>query len=282
MREVSNEVKRIERESIKGKMDFIAEEFNVDLSNKDEVKDIMNNENLNSIFEHESYLFKIPRFGLGTEFGHDYICNFNISDTEDYYYISGNLKQWYKLINIRNKYNSDGSEALNGLNALNKHFSTILSELFPTMFKNEKYMANSIGFSYGEFAENDLDESLKNFHKLETFKIRCSKHLASELRKFKFFSISEKELPEEIEFIENELPIRILEEIEECYKESKNEKLLPLTTATTIIISATNDNWRKYLKYILNTEDEELKKVATLIKEILSINDEDLIDVVED
>lgn len=239
-----------------------------------------------SVIEHESFLFMFDDTLYNTSLKKFFEYNHyaNITHEKGYHFISGNIRMWYNMVgndkDIENIY-------LQGL-------SSVLYEYYPYLFKNYECKINCV---YGLEAEKECSELSK--HKLYTFEITGSRSFTHQLVRHRTLSFSQEsqrycnysgnKFNHSIKFIENVIPdssTEILKEVEKKYfelidsgvKAEDARQILPNCTASTIVVSGTLENWKKFLYLRMDEKhaQKEIVDIANTIAKYLHLSKADV------
>lgn len=239
-----------------------------------------------SVIEHEyrMFMFDEELYNNSLRKYFEYNHYTNVTSEKGYKFVSGNIRMWYNLVGndkeIDNIY-------LQGI-------SSYLAEDYPYLFNNFDCKINC---KYGKEAEDECNDVSK--HKLYTFEITGSRSFTHQLVRHRTLSFSQEsqrycnysgnKFNHSIKFIENIVPNsvkEILVEIENKYfdlieKGAKPEdarQILPNCTASTIVVSGTLENWKKFLYLRMDKKhaQKEIVDIANMIAKYLHLTKADV------
>lgn len=238
-----------------------------------------------SVLEHERKMFAIPTelyFDGNFEELFQYQKFFNFDFYEDYVFISGNIRAWYEFINtfFINIYKE--AEVL----------SNFLSKDYPYLFKS--YFVKNSGIIYGTEAEKICKDL--SAHKAYTFEIVGSRSFTHQLVRHRTLSFSQEsqrycnysgnKFNHSVKFIKcDAFGNDILQTIEDAYfkaiengaKPEDARQILPNCTASTIIVTGTLDDWKKFLRLRVDSHaQKEIREIAETIMNYLHLTKNDI------
>ena len=235
-----------------------------------------------SVLEHERKMFAIPAelyFEENFEELFQYQKFFNITITDDYIFISGNIRAWYDFINSWDSFNYKETQAL----------SNLLNKDYPYLFKT--YSNTFKGILYGVEAEELAEKICNSYdlqkHKSYTFEIVGSRSFTHQLVRHRTLSFSQEsqrycnysgnKFNHSVKFIKcDAFEDDILQTIEDAYfkaidngaKPEDARQILPNCTATTIVVTGTLEDWVKFL--FLRLDPHAQKEIREIAETILS------------
>lgn len=234
-----------------------------------------------SVLEHERQMFAFPRYLWDKEVKHifEWKKYFSVSSEEDTYFVSGNIRAWYELCT-----NSDNETV--------KKFSSYLAKDYPYIF--EDFGVKFETCRYGKQAE----EMCKNLdpHLAYTFEIVGTRSFTHQIVRHRTLSFSQEsqrycnynmdKFGNSLKFIKSEIPegaIEHLKTVEKMYfnlielgnKPEDARQILPNCTASTIVVTGTISDWRKFLKLRIDSHaQKEIREIATEVAKSLNILEE--------
>ena len=238
-----------------------------------------------SVIEHESRLFMFGKDLYDSQY-HIYFDDnhyANITREGDFIFVSGNIRMWYSLLK---DVDEKSAPFLQGL-------STKLNEDYPYIFKN---LNVSLTCKYSKEAEdlcNNLDK-----HKLYTFEIVGSRSFTHQIVRHRTLSFSQEsqrycnysggKFNHSIRIVDSVMPPGtedLLQEMENTYfrlidegmKPEDARQILPNCAASTIVVSGTLDNWKKYLHLRVDTHAQrEIREISETIMHYLHLTKQDI------
>ena len=242
-----------------------------------------------SVLEHERKMFAIPNGKIASvELGLSKDANslkyFNITAGEDYMFISGNIRAWYEVLNNNN------ADAIIPL----KNF---LHKDYPYIFEvDENVDPEDYGILYGVDAEKVCNDLSK--HKAYTFEIVGSRSFTHQIVRHRTLSFSQEsqrycnytagKFGSSIKVIGSEVPDgagHLLNQLEELYfdliekgaKPEEARQILPNCTASTIVVTGTLEDWKKFLHLRVDEHAQrEIREIATSVMSYLHLTKEDI------
>lgn len=238
-----------------------------------------------SVLEHETKLFMFDE-----ELYNNNWCNnfneehyFNISRENKKVFVSGNIRAWYNLLG---ELDDNSDLFLKGL-------STYLYQDYPYIFKDFDIHPKC---KYGHEAEEECENL--GPHKLYTFEIVGSRSFTHQIVRHRTLSFSQEsqrytnffsnKFNHSIRYISNVIPPNsedLLQEIEDRYfqliesgmKPEDARQILPNCAASTIVVSGTLDNWKKFLNLRCDTHAQrEIREIAETIMHYLHLTKQDI------
>lgn len=241
-----------------------------------------------SVLEHEAkmFCFDIDFFQKNIDPLIRYNHYLNVTFEDRNVFVSGNIRAWYDLIN---KFDYD---------LYAQSLSTYLNKDYPYIFKDYDAKMNC---TYGLDAEEKCKDLSK--HKLYTFEILGTRSFTHQIVRHRTLSFSQESqrycnysnkkfehsirviLPE----IEDEDTFELVKKqclncentyfslIEKGEKPEDARQVLPNCAASTIVVSGTIDNWKKFLKLRMdNHAQKEIREIANCIASYLHLTKEDV------
>lgn len=237
-----------------------------------------------SVLEHERKMFAIPvesfkHFSNLTE--QKYL---NVTSSKDYFFVSGNIRAWYDFLK-----NNSTDTAYSIKSFLNKDY--------PYIFEIEENKSPvDYGLLYGIDAENVCEDLSK--HKAYTFEIVGTRSFTHQIVRHRSLSFSQEsqrycnysmsKFGNSIRVIGSEVPDgagHLLNQLEELYfdliekgvKPEDARQILPNCTASTIIVTGTLDDWKKFLRLRVDEHAQrEIKEIAKSIMSYLRLTKKDI------
>lgn len=242
-----------------------------------------------SVLEHERKMFAIPNgkiasVELGLSRDTSSLKYFNITAGEDYIFISGNIRAWYEVLNNNNV------DAIMPL----KNF---LHKDYPYIFDfDESIDPEDCGILYGAEAEKVCNDLSK--HKAYTFEIVGTRSFTHQIVRHRTLSFSQEsqrycnytagKFGSSIKVIGSEVPDgagHILNQLEEVYfdliekgaKPEEARQILPNCTASTIVVTGTLEDWKKFLHLRVDEHaQKEIREIAETIMNYLHLTKKDI------
>lgn len=236
-----------------------------------------------SVLEHERQMFAFPQYLWDKEVKHifEWKKYFSVSSEEDTYFVSGNIRAWYELCT-----NSDNETV--------KKFSSYLAKDYPYIFEDfgVKFETCRYGLQAEEMCKN-LDP-----HLAYTFEIVGTRSFTHQIVRHRTLSFSQESqrycnynmdrFGNSIKFVKSEIPngaIELLKTIEKSYfnlielgaKPEDARQILPNCTASTIVVSGTVEDWKKFLKLRVDSHaQKEIRNIAETIMHYLRLTKKDI------
>lgn len=237
-----------------------------------------------SVLEHERKMFAIPIGNFKDFYGLNEQKYLNITSDEKYVFVSGNIRAWYELLKDNN---SDSAYAL-------KNF---LHRDYPYIFEvNESEDPLDFGLLYSLEAEEVCSDLSK--HKSYTFEIVGTRSFTHQIVRHRTLSFSQESqrycnynmdrFGNSIKFVKSEIPngaIELLKTIEKSYfnliesgiKPEDARQILPNCTASTIVVTGTVEDWKKFLKLRVDSHaQKEIRNIAETIMHYLRLTKKDI------
>lgn len=238
-----------------------------------------------SVIEHEYKIFMFePEIYAALKKHFEYNHYANVSVEQNKIFVSGNIRMWYALLGNDKEIEDIHLQGL----------SSYLSEDYPYLFKNYECKINC---KYGKAAEDECKDMSK--HRLYTFEITGSRSFTHQLVRHRTLSFSQEsqrycnysgnKFNHSIRFIENVVhhsTNKLLEEIENKYFELINDgvkpedarQILPNCAASTIVVSGTLENWKKFLYLRMDEKhaQKEIVDISNMIAKYLHLSKADV------
>jgi thymidylate synthase (FAD) len=256
------------------------------------IKNIANSRHL-SVFEHERKMFAIPvdvfsekNYEIMFEFEHYFNITVNVNGNPSYIFVSGNIRAWYELLN--------GPKSIM-YQEETKVLKNFLHKDYPYLFEiNENEEVREDNIFYDLDAEKNCDDL--SDHKAYTFEIvgsRSFTHQAVRSRSLSFSQESQRycnysgdKFNHSIKFIRSEgVDENVLKVIEDAYfkaiengaKPEEARQILPNCTASTIVITGTLEDWKKFLHLRVDPHaQKEIREIAETIMSYLRLTKADI------
>lgn len=237
-----------------------------------------------SVLEHERKMFAIPveNFKHFSNLAEQKYLN--VTNNEDYFFVSGNIRAWYDFLK-----NNSTDTAYSIKSFLNKDY--------PYIFEVEENKSPvDYGLLYGIDAENVCEDLSK--HKAYTFEIVGTRSFTHQIVRHRSLSFSQEsqrycnysmsKFGNSIRVIGSEVPDgagHLLNQLEELYfdliekgvKPEDARQILPNCTASTIIVTGTLDDWKKFLRLRVDEHAQrEIKEIAKSIMSYLRLTKKDI------
>lgn len=242
-----------------------------------------------SVLEHERKMFAIPNDKIATvelqlHNGVNSLKYFEYTCEDDYTFISGNIRAWYELLK------NNPTEAAYA-------FKNFLYKDYPYIFDvNEEKDPKDYGILYGADAEKICNDLSK--HKAYTFEIVGSRSFTHQIVRHRTLSFSQEsqrycnytagKFGSSIRVIGSEVPDgagHLLNQLEELYfdliekgaKPEEARQILPNCTASTIVVTGTLEDWKKFLHLRVDEHAQrEIREIATSIMSYLHLTKSDI------
>lgn len=246
-----------------------------------------------SVLEAERKMFAIPvnvfsEKGYEAMFEFEHYFNLTVNMNEDplYFFVSGNIRAWYELLN--------GEKSIMYQEEVNT-LKNFLHKDYPYIFEiDENITPEDVGILYGEDAENVCDDLSK--HKAYTFEILGSRSFTHQIVRHRSLSFSQEsqrycnysgnKFNHSIKFIKSEsVDENVLKVIEDSYfkaiengaKPEDARQILPNCTASTIVVTGTLDDWKKFLHLRVDPHaQKEIREIAETIMSYLRLTKADI------
>lgn len=250
------------------------------------IKNIVKSRHL-SVLEHERKMFAIPASIFSEKnyegiFEFEHYFNLTVNTNEippSYFFVSGNIRAWYELLN--------GAKSIM-YQEETKILKNFLHKDYPYLFEideNEEVREDNI--LYGLDAEkicNDLSA-----HKAYTFEIVGSRSFTHQIVRHRSLSFSQEsqrycnytagKFGSSIRVIGSEVPDgsgHLLNQLEELYfdliekgaKPEEARQILPNCTASTIVVTGTIEDWKKFLH--LRVDEHAQKEIREIAKSVMN------------
>lgn len=237
-----------------------------------------------SVLEHERKMFAIPveNFKHFSNLAEQKYLN--VTNNKDYFFVSGNIRAWYDFLK-----NNSTDTAYSIKSFLNKDY--------PYIFEIEENRSPvDYGLLYGIDAENVCEDLSK--HKAYTFEIVGTRSFTHQIVRHRSLSFSQEsqrycnysmsKFGNSIRVIGSEVPDgagHLLNQLEELYfdltekgvKPEDARQILPNCTASTIIVTGTLDDWKKFLRLRVDEHAQrEIKEIAKSIMSYLRLTKKDI------
>ena len=258
------------------------------------IKGIANRGHL-SVLEHERKMFAIPvnpfnEKGYEKMFGFEHYFNItvNMNENPSYFFVSGNIRAWYELLY--------GPKAVT-YQAEADTLKNFLRKDYPYIFEiDENRTPEDVGILYGAEAEKICDNL--DVHKAYTFEIVGSRSFTHQIVRHRTLSFSQEsqrycnytagKFGSSIRVIGSEVPDgagHLLNQLEELYfdliekgaKPEEARQILPNCTASTIVVTGTIEDWKKFLHLRVDEHAQrEIREIATNIMHYLHLTKSDI------
>lgn len=246
-----------------------------------------------SVLEHERKMFAIPvdvfsekGYEAMFEFEHYFNLTVNMNENPLYFFVSGNIRAWYELLYGPKEiiYHAEADTLKN-----------FLHKDYPYIFEiDENITPEDVGILYGENAENVCDDLSK--HKSYTFEIVGSRSFTHQIVRHRSLSFSQEsqrycnysgnKFNHSIRFIKSEsVDENVLKVIEGAYfkaiengaKPEDARQILPNCAASTIVVTGTLDDWKKFLHLRVDPHaQKEIREIAETIMSYLRLTKADI------
>lgn len=245
-----------------------------------------------SVLEHERKMFAIPvgvfcenyAYEEMFEFEHYFNITVNTSGTPSYFFVSGNIRAWYNLLN--------GEKSIM-YQEETKVLKNFLHKDYPYLFEvDEDVREESI--LYGADAEKICDNL--SAHKAYTFEIVGSRSFTHQIVRHRSLSFSQEsqrycnysgnKFNHSIRFIKCDVfDDDILQTIEDVYfkaidngaKPEDARQILPNCAASTIVVTGTLEDWKKFLHLRVDEHaQKEIREIAETIMNYLHLTKKDI------
>lgn len=256
------------------------------------IKNIANSRHL-SVLEHERKMFAIPvdvfskkSYEGMFEFEHYFNITINMNGMPTYFFISGNIRAWYELLN--------GPKSIM-YQEETKVLKNFLHKDYPYLFEideNEEVREDNIFYDLD--AEKICDDL--SAHKAYTFEIVGSRSFTHQIVRHRSLSFSQEsqryinyannKFNHSVKFIRSEgVDENILKVIEGAYfkaiengaKPEDARQILPNCTASTIVVTGTLEDWKKFLHLRVDTHaQKEIREIAEAIMSYLRLTKADI------
>jgi len=237
-----------------------------------------------SVLEHERKMFAIPadvfcenNYEDIFEFQHYFNITVNKKGEPSYFFVSGNIRAWYELLH---------GPAFIMFPEETKVLKNFLYKDYPYLFEvDENEDVRDDNILYDLDAEKICDDLSK--HKAYTFEIVGSRSFTHQLVRHRTLSFSQEsqrycnysgnKFNHSVKFIKcDAFEDDILQTIEDAYfkaidngaKPEDARQILPNCTASTIVVTGTLDDWRKFL--YLRLDQHAQKEIREIAETILS------------
>lgn len=247
-----------------------------------------------SVLEHERKMFAVAeeywlKFWQHLFARSDKSRYFNITSSEDgnYVYVSGNIRAWYEFTKEESDDFKEDREII----------SAFLAKDYPYIFNSNEaiHLPTDVVF-YGAEAEKMCGDLTK--HKAYTFEIVGSRSFTHQIVRHRSLSFSQEsqrycnyssgKFGNSIRFIKDEVPKgteELLKTIEKAYfnlmefdnKPEDARQILPNCTASTIVVTGTFEDWKKFLHLRVDSHAQrEIREIATTIMSYLRLTKADI------
>lgn len=249
-----------------------------------------------SVLEHERKMFAIPvgvfcenyAYEEMFEFEHYFNITVNTSGTPSHFFVSGNIRAWYNLLN--------GEKSIM-YQEETKVLKNFLHKDYPYLFElNEDEDVREENILYGADAEKICDNL--SAHKAYTFEIVGSRSFTHQIVRHRTLSFSQEsqrycnytagKFGSSIKVIGSEVPDgagHLLNQLEELYfdliekgaKPEEARQILPNCTASTIVVTGTLEDWKKFLHLRVDEHaQKEIRRIAETIMNYLHLTKKDI------
>lgn len=238
-----------------------------------------------SVIEHESRLFMFDKDIYDEKYCKYFQDNHyaNITREGNKVFVSGNIRMWYVLLKDIDESSDTFLQSL----------SSYLYQDYPYIFKNFDLKVKCL---YGVDAEKECSDLDK--HKIYTFEIVGSRSFTHQIVRHRTLSFSQEsqrycnysngKFKHSIRIVDNVMPIGtedLLQEMEDTYfrlidegmKPEDARQILPNCAASTIVVSGTLDNWKKYLYLRVDKHAQrEIREISETIMSYLHLTKSDI------
>ena len=247
-----------------------------------------------SVLEHERKMFAVAEEYWLKFWQHLFARSgksryFNITSSKEgkYVYISGNIRAWYELTKEESDDFKEDREII----------SNFLAKDYPYIFNsNEAIRLPTDVVFYGADAEKICDDL--SAHKAYTFEIVGSRSFTHQVVRHRTLSFSQEsqrycnytagKFGSSIKVIGSEVPDgagHLLNQLEELYfdliekgaKPEEARQILPNCTASTIVVTGTLEDWKKFLHLRVDEHAQrEIREIAINIMHDLHLTKSDI------
>lgn len=245
-----------------------------------------------SVLEHERKMFAIPvgvfcenyAYEEMFEFEHYFNITVNTSGTPSHFFVSGNIRAWYNLLN--------GEKSIM-YQEETKVLKNFLHKDYPYLFEVDEDVREE-NILYGADAEKICDNL--SAHKAYTFEIVGSRSFTHQIVRHRSLSFSQEsqrycnysgnKFNHSIRFIKcDAFDDDILQTIEDAYfkaidngaKPEDARQILPNCAASTIVVTGTLEDWKKFLHLRVDEHaQKEIREIAETIMNYLHLTKKDI------
>ena len=247
-----------------------------------------------SVLEHERKMFAIPAgvfcenyaYEEMFEFEHYFNITVNKSGTPSHFFVSGDIRAWYELLN--------GAKSIM-YQEETKVLKNFLCKDYPYLFEiDENEDVRDENILYDLDAEKICDDL--SAHKAYTFEIVGSRSFTHQIVRHRSLSFSQEsqrycnysgdKFNHSIRFIRSEsVDESVLKIVEDSYfkaiengaKPEDARQILPNCVASTIVVTGTIDDWKKFLHLRVDTHaQKEIRDIAESIMSYLRLTKKEI------